>query len=178
MTPNINELHPKKITPTTDVKEIDWDSWEFTEQAVLCFVRDNDQLMLIHKKTGLGKGKINAPGGRIEQGETPLEAAVRETEEETGIIPKDLVLMADLQFIFTDGYSLRGKVFFAASYTGVMANTPEADPFWCPVHDIPYARMWADDILWLPPVLKGKKMTGRFIFDNDTMLSHQLLEGI
>ena len=43
---------------------------------MLCFVRRSRQLLMIRKKRGLGAGKINAPGGRIEQKETPLEAAI------------------------------------------------------------------------------------------------------
>ena len=33
-------------------------------------------------------GQISFPGGRMEAGETPLEAALRETHEETGIAPE------------------------------------------------------------------------------------------
>ncbi len=36
----------------------------------------DDETLLIRKKRGLGAGKITAPGGRIEAGETP-EAAGR-----------------------------------------------------------------------------------------------------
>ena len=167
-----------KSSIPTSVKSINWKQWSFTEHAVLCFVEQNEQMMLIHKKTGLGRGKINAPGGRIEPGETPLEAAVRETEEETGIVPADLIHMANLQFIFTDGYSLRGTVFVASSHKGTMINTPEADPFWCPKQSIPYEKMWADDQLWLPLVLKGQQVTGRFIFKKDKMLSHQVITSL
>ena len=37
------------------------------------------------KKRGLGEGYFNAPGGHIEEAETAMEAAVRETKEETGV---------------------------------------------------------------------------------------------
>ena len=36
---------------------------------------------------GLGAGKINAPGGKLEAGETALAAAIRETQEEIGVTP-------------------------------------------------------------------------------------------
>lgn len=163
-------------TPTSDqsrprsVAEVNWDSWKFTEEAVLCFIRSEERLLLIHKKTGLGKGKVNAPGGRIEKGEKPLDAAVRETVEETHVTPSQLEFAAELQFIFTDGYSLKGLVYFASRHEGTPTETSEADPFWCPVDSIPYEKMWADDIHWLPRVLKGEKVRGRFIFEDDTML--------
>jgi len=152
------------------VKDIDWETWGFTEDAVLCFVRKGGDVLLIHKKTGLGKGKINAPGGKIEKGETAQAAAVRETKEETHVTPSSLEFTAELQFIFKDGYSLRGLVFFAYDHEGVPMPTPEADPFWCAVDAIPYDKMWADDIHWLPRVLAGEKILGRFIFDEDKML--------
>ena len=34
--------------------------------------------------------------------------------------------------------------------------------------------MWADDRLWLPEILDGHTVDGRFVFDGDTMLDHTL----
>ena len=53
------------------VDAIDWSAWSPVDRATLIFVRQDDQVLLIRKKRGLGAGKINAPGGRIEAGETP-----------------------------------------------------------------------------------------------------------
>ncbi len=50
-----------------------WENWEPRERATLCFVRRENEVLLIRKKRGLGAGKINGPGGRIEPGETPAE---------------------------------------------------------------------------------------------------------
>ncbi|MFI4996188.1 MAG: CoA pyrophosphatase [Hyphomicrobiales bacterium] len=49
-------------------------------------------LLLTERSTGLAvhAGQIAFPGGRIEEGETPLEAALREAQEEIGLAP-DLV---------------------------------------------------------------------------------------
>jgi 8-oxo-dGTP diphosphatase len=159
----------------TDVGQVDWNIWVPKERAVLCFVKKDDSVMLIHKKTGLGKGKVNAPGGRIEPGERALEAAIRETIEETHVIPSNLQKVAELFFIFTDGYSLHGTVFFADEHSGIPVETDEADPFWCKINDLPYEQMWEDDRHWLPLVLQGKKIRGYFIFDDDKMLSKSVV---
>jgi 8-oxo-dGTP diphosphatase len=157
-----------------NVSEIDWENWVPKERAVLCFIHIDNKLMLIHKKTGLGKGKVNAPGGRIKPEETAEQAAIREVQEEIGLTPSNLTYMGELHFIFTDGYSLHGTIFFSDSYTGTPVETIEASPFWCQIDRIPYENMWADDRLWLPIVLSGKKFKGYFIFDGETMLSHKL----
>lgn len=44
-------------------------------------------------------GEICFPGGRLEQGETPLEAALRETEEELGIPASQIEVLGKLDFI-------------------------------------------------------------------------------
>ncbi|MFW6221224.1 MAG: 8-oxo-dGTP diphosphatase [Fibrobacterota bacterium] len=166
-------MRESKFVPQK-IHEINWDTWKFTEDAVLCFIKKEEKLMLIHKKTGLGKGKINAPGGRIERNEKPESAAVRECQEEIGLTPKKLRHVAELQFVFIDGYSLRGIVFFADDYTGTPVSTYEADPFWCKIDEIPYGKMWEDDWYWLPKVLNGERILGRFIFEKDRMLDHKL----
>jgi 8-oxo-dGTP diphosphatase len=160
----------------TDVNDIDWDTWEPVETAVICYVFSEGKVMLINKKTGLGNGLINAPGGRIEEDETASEAAVRETEEETGITPEQIRQVGILNFQFTDGYSLKGYVFFSDSFTGEMKETDEADPFWVPVEQIPYDRMWEDDAIWLPKALAGITFEGRFIFDQRSMVSYEVIE--
>lgn len=158
------------------VDEIDWDSWEPTETAVLCYLFDGDKVLLIDKKTGLGKGLVNAPGGHIEEDETAAEAAMREIREETGIVVPSVSYRGTLEFQFTDGLAMRGHIFFAHEHTGTLTETDEANPFWCPVADLPYDRMWEDDKLWLPIALEGKHFKGQFIFDGERMLSSRLVE--
>lgn len=160
----------------TDVQNVNWEKWQFTEDAVLCFIERDDEFLLIHKKRGLGKGKINAPGGRIDPGETAIEAAVRECQEEVGMTPSDLSYVTELNFIFTDGYSLRGYVYWAKAFTGTPTETDEADPFWCKKSEMPYDKMWQDDQYWIPHMLKGEFVTGRFIFEDDKMLSMDLVK--
>mgnify|MGYP001187624926 CR=1 FL=1 len=160
--------------PSGAAFEIDWSAWNPVDVAVLTFIRSGGQLLLILKKRGLGCGKFNAPGGRLEPGETPEQAAVRETQEEVGVTPRHLRAAGRLDFAFTDGYSLRCHVFTADAYAGTVIETDEAAPFWCDETAIPYGRMWSDDRLWLPLLLEGRPFEAQFIFDGDLMLWHTL----
>lgn len=153
---------------------MDWTTWQPRELAVLCFIVSDQRVLLIRKKRGLGAGKINAPGGKIEPGETPEQAAVRETQEEIGVTPGKLEERGELCFHFTDGYSLRCAVFFAYAHEGEPIETDEATPFWCAVNAVPYHDMWEDDQYWLPEALVGKRFAGWFEFDDDKMLSRDV----
>jgi len=162
---------------TTRVTEIDWPNWQPTERATLLFVVRAGSMLLIHKKRGLGAGKINGPGGRIDAGETPMQAAVREVREELCVTPLGVSLCGTLRFQFTDGYGMHVTVFRAQDCEGEPRETEEAVPLWVDVERIPYGRMWADDEHWLPLMLAGRPFHGRFVFNADTMLDHRVEEG-
>lgn len=161
------------------VDAIDWQTWTPVDPATLLFIvpPGESRVLLIRKKRGLGAGKINGPGGRIEPGETPLQAALREVHEEVGLVAQAPRRVGGLRFQFVDGYSLHVHVFRSEHYSGQLIETPEAIPMWVPLDEIPYDEMWADDRLWLPHMLAGTHFEGRFIFEGDAMLDHRLEVG-
>jgi 8-oxo-dGTP diphosphatase len=152
----------------------DWSVWQPTERATLCFVVRDGWILLIRKKRGLGAGKVNGPGGRLEAGESLLQCAVRETQEELGVTPIDPEWRGELFFQFVDGYGLHCAVFTAADCEGEAIETDEAAPLWTPVDAIPFQEMWADDEHWLPGVLAGRNFRAFFDFDGDAMLSRRV----
>jgi len=158
------------------IKDVDWRTWNPTERATLLFILRDGHILLIHKKTGLGAGKINGPGGRSDPGETPMEGAVREVQEELCVTPTGVREAGELSFQFVDGYSLHGSVFSADGFQGELCETREAAPLWTPLDRIPYERMWADDALWLPLLIQRRGFQGFFIFDGDTMLDSLVKE--
>jgi 8-oxo-dGTP diphosphatase len=156
------------------VDDIDWAGWTPADHATLLFVIEPPRILLIEKKRGLGAGKVNGPGGRIEAGETPLESALREVREELGVEATGVTEHGELSFQFVDGYGLHCHVFRATGCIGEAVETDEAVPLWTPLGAIPYERMWADDALWLPRLIAGEAFRGRFVFDGDRMLDHVL----
>ena len=153
---------------------IDWSRWQPRDIATLLFIVEPERVLLIRKKRGLGAGKINAPGGRLEPGETTHAAAVREVEEEIGVTPERVEPRGRLRFQFTDGYKLEAHVFVAQSHRGTPRETDEAVPIWFSRRELPWHEMWADDRLWVPEVLAGNSVDGRFVFDGEVMLEHHL----
>ncbi len=160
--------------PPSSVDDINWETWQPKERATLLFVIRAGSVLLIHKKLGLGAGKINGPGGRIERGESARDAAIREVEEELLTTPVDVRKAGELHFQFVDGFSIHGSVFTASDCRGEPRETDEAIPLWAPLDAIPYDRMWADDRHWLPLLLQGAPFRGYFIFDGDRMLDYRI----
>ena len=76
---------------------------------------DDEGRILVVRTTYLGPGWM-LPGGRIERGETPHAAAVRETREETGLaVSVERLLLVDahrprdVSFVFS-GHAIRGEL--------------------------------------------------------------------
>jgi 8-oxo-dGTP diphosphatase len=149
-------------------------NWQAKQLATLLFVVRDGQVLLIHKKRGLGAGKINGPGGRLDDGESPLAGAIREVQEELEVTPVDVEHCGALAFQFVDGLSIHVEVFRANDCVGEPQETDEAKPLWAPLDQIPFDRMWADDRHWIPLMLARKKFSGRFLFDGDAMLGHEI----
>lgn len=156
------------------LSDIDWTTWKAKDPATLVFVIKGGQMLLIRKKRGLGAGKINGPGGRLEPGEKPLEAAIREAQEELCITPLNLSYSGQNLFQFVDGYSIHVHVYKCDDYEGSPTETDEASPIWVPLDAIPYDEMWEDDELWIPLVLDDVPFYGRYLFDDDVMLDYAL----
>lgn len=164
-----------KIEPIRRLSDLDWDNWKASDPATLVFVIRDGRILLINKKTGLGKGKVNGPGGKVDPGETPEVCAVRECQEELGITVSNLEYCGQHRFQFVDGYSIHVWVYRTADFEGVPTESPEARPFWVPLDEIPYEEMWEDDQYWLPHVVRGERFLTRWIFDNDQMLDYEIL---
>lgn len=140
------------------------------KQATLCLLVKEGQILLAMKKRGFGAGRWNGVGGKPNEGESIEEAAIREAQEEIGITPKSLKRAARLSFLFPQNppdqnWDQQVHVFLVDEWQGEPAESEEMNPKWFSINEIPYESMWPDDIYWLPKVLAGTTVLGKFIFD-------------
>jgi 8-oxo-dGTP diphosphatase len=133
------------------------------------------EVLLGHKKTGFGTGKIVALGGHVEPGESAAEAAAREVKEESGIRVRSdsLTQAARLTFLFPahPSWDMDAEIFTAADWAGEPAESEEIRPQWFPLAALPFDRMWDDAPRWLPRVLAGERLRAIFTYadDNETV---------
>jgi 8-oxo-dGTP diphosphatase len=95
-------------------------------------VRDADgRLLLIRRGHAPSQGLWSLPGGRVEPGETPAQAAVREVREETGL---DVVVGALLATVVVGDYLVHD---YAADVVAgeIRAGDDAIDVRWCSVDD-------------------------------------------
>jgi 8-oxo-dGTP pyrophosphatase MutT (NUDIX family) len=82
------------------------DDLELRTAAVLCGITETPagaSVILTKRSSNMRthRGEISFPGGRLDEGETPLEAALRESHEEIGLQPSLVTPVAELNHVST-----------------------------------------------------------------------------
>ena len=171
----MNDEPSRVKDPRLAIDNIDWETWRPDQVATLMFIIEARRVLLIRKKRGLGAGKINGPGGRVQLPETPLDCAIRETCEELLIKPRRIHPAGELSFHAEDDMpKIHVHVFVAHKYDGEPAETDEALPLWFQLDKIPFDEMWEDDYLWLPRVLSGESVRGYFTFEGERLVDYRV----
>ena len=131
----------------------------------------NRQVLLGRKKKGLGMGNFVGLGGKLESGETAVDAAVREIEEESSLVVAasaltELGLLTYL-FPYREEWSQESTVFVCDQWSGTPRESNELNPLWFDVATLPVDEMWDDARHWLPGVLNGVSVRATFTFGAD-----------
>jgi len=144
-------------------------------QVCVCYLlrehAGGTEVLLGRKKHGLGAGNFVGPGGKLEPGESAVDAAVREVFEEAGVV----VAASDLEprgllsyfFPYREAWSQESSVFVCRIWRGEPTRSDELDPEWFPLERVPYDQMWDDARRWLPGVLAGASVRRSFVFGED-----------
>ena len=145
---------------------------ETSPDRTLALLVRGDEILLGQKKKhhdkAFGVGKWNGFGGKVDVGETVEQAMVRECSEECGATPTKWEKVAVNDFMVD--YDQVVHVYLVSEWDGEITETAEMRPKWFKKSEIPYGKMWDDDIFWLPAVVLGKKLIARhkFASEDDT----------
>lgn len=105
--------------------------------ATVIGIKD-DKLLLVRRAIPPAKGQWCLPGGYLELGEVPLEAAKRELEEETGLIADDLQFLGFCPFAGGPQRNVLVMGFVGYGLSGdLIAGDDATDANWFPLNDLP-----------------------------------------
>lgn len=110
---------------------------EHPQVCVGAVVVDDDRLLLIRRAHGPAAGEWSIPGGRVELGETMVEAVVRELAEETGLEGVCGELIGSTEILGDDGHFV--ILDFAVTVLEAPAPAPGDDAVeaaWVPLADV------------------------------------------
>lgn len=153
-----------------------WSKRIMTNGTLVYLFRDGE-ILLAMKKRGFGVGMWNGAGGKVKDGESVRDAAVRETQEEIGVTPTLGESHGAIDFTDPDGSRWTVHVFRTTEFTGEPTESEEMRPQWFPIEEIPYDLCWDDDRYWLPLLIEGKKFTARVVLGADGKVAeHEVKE--
>ncbi len=143
-------------------------------QATLCFVFRDDPLpgvLLGFKKRGFGMGKYDGFGGKLHDGESLTQAALRELEEESGlkVATPDMSSYGQITFVFPNKpvWDQEVHLFVAQKWSGIPTESEEMRPEWFDLAHLPLDRMWDDSRYWIPYLLNRQPIQATFIMNDD-----------
>ena len=144
-------------------------------EAVMCFVFIDGKLLMINRNKPPFMGMWNAVGGKVEKGETPERACVREVFEESGIKIADPERLSrftwnyddEVGYAFTVSVKSTDKSFPVATEEGIIDLKPLK---W--VLDEKNYGVIADLKVFLKDVEKNEKHDYHLIYDGATLVGY------
>jgi len=150
-----------------------------TKMTVGFLVREGS-VLLVEKGRNIGMGKLVGVGGKQDNGETLDETQKRETSEEIKVEIKKMRKAAEIEFVFPHNPKYGGFVtgYVVEEWKGEPQVTDEAKSVnWYKFDNLPEERMWHDNTIWVPLILSGKNVKGKFVIGaNDRVTEHTLEE--
>jgi len=105
--------------------------------ALVAVVDKHNQVLLLKRGSDVHCPDVwSFPGGKVETDELPLQAAVRELEEEVGIKGKHWRHVAKHTHTYED-CKLSFLLFFCRCDGDVSKHNTEGDFMWCPIESLP-----------------------------------------
>lgn len=118
----------------------------------LCYIEKDGKYLMLHrvkKENDLNHDKWVGIGGKFEKGETPEEACLRESFEETGLTLKNLSYRGLVTFVSNEWGTEYMHLFHSNSFEGDLKECDEGNLEWVEksmVYELP---LWAGDKIFL-----------------------------
>jgi 8-oxo-dGTP diphosphatase len=145
-------------------------------EATLCYVERENKVLMLHRITrpdDLHYGKYKGLGGKFEAGESALDCAKREIEEESGLLPHSLDFRGHITFPLFDGKNDWSVFLFCCQAEGQNLRHPEEGRLeWVERDRLLDLNLWEGDRHFLPWVLERRRFLARFEYSDGVYVGH------
>jgi 8-oxo-dGTP diphosphatase len=136
---------------------------------------EDGRVLMLHRNKEPNKGLWVAPGGKVEMHEAPLECAIRELREETGLIARRTTLRglvtevsprADYQWLLF--------IYVTDDIEGELIQCNEGHLAWVDVNAVPLLPIPQADAIFFPRIIYADEplYQARYTYDADLNLVH------
>jgi len=147
--------------------------------ATLLYVMKDDKTLMLYRnkrKKDYHEGKWNGLGGKFELGESPEECAIRELEEESGLIAKNLIFKGHLTFPMFDGVDdWYVFVFIVDKFEGELIDSEEGELIWIPNKELKDLNLWEGDQIFIDWLFDNKFFSAKFIYDKGKFIDYEVV---
>lgn len=144
--------------------------------ATLLYVQKDDKTLMLFrnkKENDYHEGKWNGLGGKFEIGESPEECAIRELEEESGLIAKELTLKGHITFPLFDGKDdWYVFVFTISEFEGELIDCNEGHLEWIANDQLPKLNLWEGDKHFIKWLFQDKVFSAKFNYKSGEFIDY------
>lgn len=136
---------------------------------------DAGRVLMLHRNKEPNKGLWVAPGGKVEMHEAPLECAVRELGEETGLFARRLTLRGLVTEVSPrEDYQWLLFIYVTDDFAGELIACNEGYLAWVDVSAVPLLPIPQADAIFFPHIISRAEplYQARYTYDADLNLVH------
>lgn len=140
------------------------------KEAMVVYIFDRDgRVLLGEKQVKYCAGALVGPGGHVEIGESVYSATLRETEEESGLIPEIDRALGVVLFRHADPRNdILVHMFRADRYRGTLRETEALTNWaWHLPNEETIARMMEGDRFWFHHIINKTTFDAEVVYDAD-----------
>lgn len=149
------------------------------KDTTLCYIEKDGAYLMMHrvkKQNDMNKDKYVGIGGKLEENETPLDCAVREIKEETGLTASNLLYRGIVTFVSNEYGTEKMHLFTTSDFNGTLnKNCNEGELVWIKKEDVYNLPIWEGDKIFFELLEKESKFFNlTLVYEGEKLVSHTL----
>ncbi len=141
----------------------------------MCFLFAEDSILMMQRTKIPNLGKWVPPGGKLMPNELPMNACIREIQEETGLLIQNPSLLGVLTEVSPIDYNWITYIYCKKVARFQPIVTSEGVPIWIPLSELDKYELPTIDYHFIQNVIKGKRFAISGQYDSELQLiSHHI----